>query len=141
MFKHQVSVRVRYAETDQMGYVYYGNYATWFEVGRVEALRALGIAYRDLEEQGVMLPVASYSIDFLAPVRYDEVVTIETTIEELPNSRIHFTYLCKVAEQVVTRAKTTLFFMNRATGKPTRCPEAISIALLPFFPPRDHASE
>ncbi len=141
MFKHHVTIRVRYAETDQMGYVYHGNYATWFEVGRVETLRALGTAYRDLEAEGVMLPVVHYSTEFLAPIRYDEEVEIETCIEEMPTARIRFSYSCRVGGQVVTRANTTLFFMNRDTGKPTRCPEIISNALRPFFDRHAHASE
>lgn len=138
MYKHKVTVRVRYAETDQMGFVYHGNYAAWFEVGRVEALRALGTTYSDLERDGVMLPVTKYEAEYLVPVRYDEVVTIETRIEELPSARLKFSYSCQVDGKEVTRAKTTLFFMDKASGKPIRCPEEISNALLPYFSPRDH---
>ena len=92
IFQHEHQIRVRYGETDQMGYVYYGNYASYFEVARVEALRSLGISYRSLEEQGVMMPVKLYSIDFKLPCKYDELLTIRTEIREMPEARIRFYY-------------------------------------------------
>jgi acyl-CoA thioester hydrolase len=129
IYKTQTSIRVRYAETDQMGYAYYGSYAAWFEVARVEALRLLGVSYRDLEEAGVMLPVAAYAVNYLLPVRYDDEVRIETIINELPTARIKFAYTCYVGGVEVTRAETTLFFMDAKTRRPIRCPQALSTAL------------
>ena len=77
-------IRVRYAETDQMGYCYYGNYSAFLEMGRVEALRDLGIRYRDLEKSGIMLPVSTLEINYRIPLRYDEIITVETTISDFP---------------------------------------------------------
>jgi acyl-CoA thioester hydrolase len=88
MFVSEYKIRVRYAETDRMGYVYYGNYATYFEVARVEALRRLGVSYRQLEDSGILLPVLNYSVKFLKPVYYDEEIKIITAIPELPGARI-----------------------------------------------------
>lgn len=133
MYQTVVKLRVRYAETDQMGYAYYGNYAAWFEVARVEALRELGVSYRDLEAANVMLPVSEFSVNYLLPVRYDDELKIETVIAELPSARIHFAYSCRVGGHIVTRAETTLFFMNALTRRPIRCPEQLSTALLRHF--------
>ncbi|MBP6403824.1 MAG: acyl-CoA thioesterase, partial [Bacteroidia bacterium] len=86
MYTSEIQVRVRYAETDQMGYVYYGNYAAYFEVARVEALRSLGFSYKKLEEDGLMLPVLDFSVKYFKPAYYDDVLTIKTTIRELPQA-------------------------------------------------------
>ena len=80
MFTSEISLRVRYAETDRMGYAYYGNYATWFEVARVEALRTLGLNYRELEDDGILLPVIDYHTRYLKPAFYDDELTVKTTI-------------------------------------------------------------
>lgn len=85
-------LRVRYAETDRMGYVYYGNYATYFEVARVDCMKALGFSYRELEDQGILMPVVSYNIKYLKPAFYDDALTIRTSIQELPEARITFHY-------------------------------------------------
>jgi acyl-CoA thioester hydrolase len=92
MFKSETSLRVRYAETDRMGYVYYGNYAGYYEVGRVEALRSLGMSYREMEDSGIMLPVLTYHIKYFKPSFYDDLLTIQTIIPEIPTTRIKFQY-------------------------------------------------
>ena len=127
MYKWQVKLRVRYAETDQMGFCYYGNYAQYFEVARVEALRNLGVSYKELEDQGIMLPVTKYSIDFIAPAHYDEELTIEVRIEKMPGVRISFTYDTKNQEnKIINRAITDLVFVNSSNKKPIRCPHRLS---------------
>lgn len=133
MYTAEYTVRVRYAETDQMGIAYYGSYAAWLEVARVETLRSLGLTYRELELQGVMLPVADLHISYLKPVRYDDELRIKTTIGEWPSVRIRFEYQCFVGEEEVTRASTTLFFMDASTRRPRRCPDSLSSALHRFF--------
>ncbi len=133
MYTAEHTLRVRYAETDQMGIAYYGSYAAWLEVARVETLRQLGLTYRKLEEQGVMLPVSDLHIQYIKPVRYDDELVIRTTIDALPSVRIRFNYTCFVGDQEVTRASTTLFFMDAATRRPTRCPNELSNALRPYF--------
>ncbi|GIR58266.1 MAG: hypothetical protein CM15mP65_08470 [Crocinitomicaceae bacterium] len=88
MYKSEVKLRVRYAETDQMGYCYYGNYAQYFEVARVESLRSLGVAYKDLEDMGIILPVTHFQIKYLKPAFYDENLSVKSYIVKLPSARI-----------------------------------------------------
>ena len=134
MFTHSTQLRVRYAETDQMGYVYYGNYATYFEVARVEALRHLGIRYRDLEEQGIMMPVLELKCKYKKPARYDDQLTIKLMIRELPSVRIRFDYeLYNESGLLLNVGETTLFFVDMATQKVVACPEPIFRALTPYF--------
>jgi len=125
MYTHQIQLRVRYAETDQMGYVYYGNYASYFEVARVETLRACGITYRELEERGVMLPVRDFQIRYHRPARYDDALDITTTITELPSTRIRFEYQTHLNGELINTAMTDLVFVDRESGRPKRCPEDV----------------
>lgn len=123
MITSSVNIRVRYAETDQMGYVYYGNYAQYFEVARVEMLRELGFSYKLLEEQGVMLPVVHYEIKYFKPAFYDDMLEIKTTISKLPSARLQFSYQTfNAAGELLNEAATTLVFINRETGRPCRAP-------------------
>lgn len=127
MFTQDVPLRVRYADTDQMGYVYYGKYAEYFEVGRVEALRKLGFRYRDLEkEQGIMLPVASLTIKYKAPAYYDELLTIRTTIKERPTRVITFEHEVLNEEgKVLTEGEVKLVFVDIRTGKSVQAPASL----------------
>jgi acyl-CoA thioester hydrolase len=134
MYNSEISLRVRYGETDQMGYVYYGNYAEYFEVARVEALRNLGFSYKSIEEQGILLPVYSYAIKFFKPAYYDDLLTVKTVIREKPLARITFHYeTYNEADVLLNEAETTLVFINRKTGKPMQAPEALSKKLNTFF--------
>jgi acyl-CoA thioester hydrolase len=118
-----IKLRVRYGETDQMGYCYYGNYAQYFEVGRVETLRELGMSYKSLEEQGVMLPVSDFSVKYHSPSFYDDELTIKTVISEIKGARIHFDYEVKNADdKLICTAKTTLVFVDKTTMKPIQTP-------------------
>ena len=117
------SFRVRYAETDQMGVVYHGNYAQYFELGRVEWLRAMGITYRSMEDNGIMLPVISLHIDYKKSARYDDLLTLETQLVARPLVKIAFDYRLFNAEgELLATAHTVLVFMDKATGKPIKCP-------------------
>lgn len=117
------SLRVRYAETDPMKYVYYGNYAQYFEVARVELFRSLGISYDEIESQGIWLPVSEYSIKYLKPALYDEVLEIHTFIKKIPGVRVEFEYeIYNSSKQKITEAKTTLFFLDSKTNKIVKCP-------------------
>lgn len=128
--KFYSTVRVRYGETDQMGYCYYGNYAQYLEIGRVEALRSVGIRYKELEDEGIMLPVMDLQIKYLSPAKYDDLLTIETSIEEITGSRIFFTYkICNEFEKEVVIAKTTLVFVAKETMRPIKAPDCILNAL------------
>jgi acyl-CoA thioester hydrolase len=135
MFTLDTTVRVRYGETDRMGYVYYGTYALYFEVGRVEALRVLGFPYRDIEEQGVMLPVHDMQVKYHRPARYDDVLTIRTTIRSMPAVRIVFDYQVLDAHGVLlTEAVITLVFVDRASGRPRAAMKELVDALASYFP-------
>lgn len=134
MYQQNVELRVRYAETDQMGYVYYGNYAIYYEVARVELFRRLGFPYKDLEESGIGMPVASLSIRYQRPARYDDRLTITVSIPEKPRARIKFIY--EVTNQdgnLINTAETELVFIKLDTGRPTRLPEIMEKLLQPFF--------
>lgn len=124
MFETTTQVRVRYAETDQMGVVYYGNYATYFEIGRVEALREMGASYRAMEESGVMLPVLDLKVKYIRPAKYDDLLTIKVTVPQMPNTRITFLYEITNEEgTLLTVGETTLVFVDMAKNRPTAIPE------------------
>lgn len=117
------SLRVRYGETDPMKYVYYGNYAEYLEVARVELFRELGMSYDEIENQGIWLPVSEFNIKYLKPARYDELLEINTYIKKIPGVRIEFEYEIYNSSKVkITEAKTTLFFLSSETAKVIRCP-------------------
>jgi len=118
-----------------MGYVYYGNYALYYEVGRVELLRSLGITYADLERQGIGLPVLLFNIKYVKPARYDDLLSLKTTLIEMPSSRITFEYECRdVNDYVLNIGTVTLAFIDIKLGKPIRCPENLERILKGFFP-------
>lgn len=126
MYQTEVKIRVRYAETDQMGYCYYGNYAQYFEVARVEALRDLGVSYKKMELEGIMLPVTDFQIKYLKPAYYDDELTIKTTIEKTPGVRIEFKYETFNEENIkLNEASTILVFVSKDGMKPTRAPEEL----------------
>lgn len=134
MYQHEVQVRVRYAETDQMGFVYYGNYAMYYEIARVEAFRQLGYPYKKLESDGVGMPVISMNVNFHHPALYDDVLTIKVTIPEKPKSRIRFAYEITNQEgKLINTGNTELVFIKMETGKPTRLPEVMNNLIEPFF--------
>ena len=134
MYRNETQIRVRYAETDQMGYVYYGHYAAYFEVARVEMLRSLGFSYKVLEEEGVILPVLNYSIKYIKPAFYDELLKIKIVIKELPATRIRFDYeTFNEKEELINIAETTLVFVNKKTGRPTTPPDDLLEAMKRFF--------
>ena len=126
MYLHETKIRIRYGETDQMGYAYYGNYAQFFEIGRVEMLRELGVSYRSMEEDGVMLPVVDYSVKYIRPALYDDLITIKTMITEVPSVKIHFAYeIYNESGSLLTTAKTTLVFVKKENMKPTSPPQKL----------------
>jgi acyl-CoA thioester hydrolase len=134
MIKTEISLRVRYAETDQMGYVYYGHYAQYFEVARVEMLRTMGFSYKKLEEEGVILPVLELFIKYIRPAYYDNLLTIITEIRELPGTRIHFHYeTFNEKNELLNKAETTLVFVNKSTGRPTSVPNHLLEEFKKYF--------
>ncbi len=124
MFTAETQVRVRYAETDQMGYVYYGNYATYYEVARVETLRALGFSYKKLEDEGIMMPVLESKIRYLKPARYDELLTIRVKVPTFPKVKILFEYeVFNESGEKINTGETTLAFIDMKSGRPCRMPK------------------
>ncbi len=118
------SLRVRYGETDPMKYVYYGNYAEYFEVARVELFRSIGMSYEAIEKRGIWLPVSEYKIKYLKPAYYDEILEIHTFIKNVPGIRITFDYeIFNESKQKITEASTTLYFMDAEKKKPIKCPD------------------
>ena len=133
-YEHITSVRVRYGETDQMGYCYYGNYATFFEVGRVEALRAIGLIYKQLEVDGYMLPVSHFEVDYLKPAFYDDELFVKTAIIELRGPRLFFEYeITNQQRQLICTGKTTLFFVAKEGMRPIAPPDSLNTALKEFY--------
>jgi acyl-CoA thioester hydrolase len=134
MFQTTTKVRVRYAETDQMGYCYYGNYAQYYEVARVEGLRKLGIIYKDLEAQGYLLPVSDFKIKYISPAFYDEELLVKCTINEIPKVKIKFKYeIHNTNGDLLNFGSTTLVFVDRETKKPVNCPNFLINKLLKFI--------
>ncbi len=124
MYVSETKIRVRYSETDKMGYVYYGNYPEYYEVARAEAMRELGMTYREMEDKGVMMPIASMQIKYLRPAYYDDLLTIRTIIKELPASRMHFYYqVYNEQQKLLNTGETVLAFVNMKTGRPCAAPE------------------
>lgn len=118
------SIRVRYGETDPMKYVYYGNYAEYLEIGRVELFRSIGMSYNEIENQGIWLPVSEYKIKYLKPALYDQKLEIHTYLKKKPGVRIEFEYELYNEDQIkLTEASTTLFFLSAETNKIIKCPD------------------
>ncbi|KAA8480038.1 acyl-CoA thioester hydrolase [Arcticibacter tournemirensis] len=134
MFVHETKIRVRYGETDQMGYMYYGNYAEFYEVARVEMLRSLDMTYRSMEDAGVMMPVLEMRCKYLKPARYDEEITIKVILDKMPGVRIHFRYeLYNEENEFIHEGETTLAFIDMKRNRPCMPPEYFQERLKPFF--------
>ena len=134
MYQAQTQVRVRYAETDQMGHVYHGNYVVYHEVARVDAMKQIGFNYKELEESGVMMPVFENHNKFILPAKYDELLTITVTIAEMPKVKMTFSYeIRNESDQLVNEGWTTLFFMNMESRRPTKAPGHLIEVLTPYF--------
>ncbi|MEB0260979.1 thioesterase family protein [Mucilaginibacter sp. 10I4] len=134
MFQNATKLRVRYGETDQMGYMYYGNYAEFFEVGRVEMLRSLGLTYSGMEASGIMMPVLELKCKYLKPARYDEEITINVIMDKMPDVKIHFRYeLFNEREELIHLGETLLAFVNMKSNRPCLPPADFIEKLKPFF--------
>ncbi|MFW5792827.1 MAG: acyl-CoA thioesterase [Bacteroidota bacterium] len=124
MFVNETKLRVRYAETDQMGFVYYGNYAQYYEVGRVSAMRELGISYKEMEEKGVIMPLVSMNVKFIRPAHYDDLLTVKTYVKEMPKVRMTFEYEIFNEEGVLLNVgETVLVFVDPIKTKPCGAPK------------------
>ena len=126
MKNFSTNIRVRYGETDQMGVVYHGNYASYFEIARTEWLRNLGVTYKELENKGIMLPVISLFFNFIKSAKYDDVLTIIVILKKNPLVKIEFDYeIYNQKKEKISTGNSILAFMDMKTNKPLRCPDYI----------------
>lgn len=122
----EIEFRVRYGETDQMGVVYHGNYAQYFEMGRIGWLRDMGFSYKVMEETGVILPVTSITINYKKPARYDDIITVRTRLVKLPTAKIEFDYeIVNKKNEILTTGNSVLVFVDVLKNRPTKCPDYI----------------
>ncbi len=135
MYSFDVQKRVRYGETDQMGYLYYGNYAQYFEIGRVEMLRSLGLTYKEMEqEHGIWMPVVYLETRYVRPALYDELLTIRTTLRKLPEKFITFHMeIFNEKNKLVNGGSVKLCFVEAQSGKTIYAPEFLLEKLRPYF--------
>ncbi|WP_442587098.1 acyl-CoA thioesterase [Pedobacter sp. AW31-3R] len=134
MYTHSTKIRVRYSETDQMGYVYNGNYAQYYEVGRVEMLRSLDMTYGSMEAYGVMMPLLEMNSKFIKPAYYDQEITIKTTVKDLPGVRIVFSYeLFNEKEELINLGSTTLVFFDMEKKRPCHPPQYFMDRITQYF--------
>lgn len=126
MKNHCTKIRVRYGETDQMGVVHHGNYASYFELARIEWLENFGVSYKKLEKTGIMLPVYKMDISYKKPAYFDDRLEIETSLKQKPTAKINFQYIIRnSARTILTEGSTTLVFTDKQTNRPMRCPKSL----------------
>lgn len=134
MLSDEIQIRVRYCEVDRMGYLHHGNYAVYFEEGRTELIRKLGLTYREMEDQGILLPVRELYIKYFKPALYDDKITIQTTLAGNPSTRLEFEYkMLNSRGELLSEAKTTLVFVDAQSRKPIRIPEFFEKLIAPYF--------
>ena len=135
MYVFDYEKRVRYAETDKMGYLYYGHYAKFYEIGRVESLRSLGLSYKKMEdEHNVMLPVVHLEVRYIAPAYYDESIKIRSILKEMPSKMITFDHeLYNSENKIINKARVKLFFIDMTSGDRVSAPEYLTEALSNYF--------
>jgi len=134
MLSNEIQIRVRYCEVDRMGYLHHGNYAIYFEEGRTELIRKLGLTYREMEDQGILLPVRELFIRYHKPALYDDKTTIKTSLIKSPSARLEFEYqMMNSAGELLSEAKTTLVFVDAESRKPIRVPDFFDKLIAPYF--------
>lgn len=135
MFEAETHIRVRYAETDQMGVVYHSHFFQYFEVGRAESIRQLGFTYADMEKMGVIMPVVEVQCRYLRPARYDDLLTVRVQLKELPvHHKIEFHQeLLNEGGELLASGRVILYFMEAKTQKRTVMPEQLRKQLAPYF--------
>lgn len=120
---HETKIRVTYKDTDRMGYSYYGNYPTYYEIGRTEFLRELGFTYKLLEDSGFLLPIVSMSIKYLKPAKYDDLLTVKTIYKDYHSIKVDFDYeIFNQDLELLNQGNTLLYFVDSKTRKPIRAP-------------------
>lgn len=124
MIEQKTQIRVRYAETDQMGVVYHSHYAVYFEVGRADLIRAMGLTYRQMEEQGVLMPITSLHIDYRRPALYDDLLTVTSAVKEMPSRRLAIeSQIHNEAGDLLVKGKVELAFLDKKSSRTVSAPE------------------
>jgi acyl-CoA thioester hydrolase len=134
MIVNETQIRVRYGETDRMGYAYYGNYLLYYEVGRTEMIRQLGLTYKQLEDNGTLLPVHSVQIKYIAPANYDDLLTVRTSLREYPGVSIKFEYeIINSSDKIINTGEVKLVFIDSKTHRPIKAPKYFLDLIDPYF--------
>ncbi len=134
MLSNEIQIRIRYCEVDRMGYLHHGNYSVYFEEGRTELIRKLGLTYREMEDRGILLPVRELQIKYYKPALYDDKITIKTSLVKKPSARLEFEYQMMNSDgELLSEAKTTLVFVDTKSRKPMRVPEFFENLIAPYF--------
>ncbi|MCL2511386.1 MAG: acyl-CoA thioesterase [Bacteroidales bacterium] len=134
MLIHETQLRVQYYETDQMGVVHHSNYIRYFEIGRTELMRHIGLSYKEIEDSGTVMPIVGIEVRYSFPARYDEIITIKSVIKEMPKVRMVFHYeIHNQQGKLLADGNATLAFVNKETGRPQRAPEHLTTALSRYF--------
>jgi acyl-CoA thioester hydrolase len=133
MFQHTMQIRVRYGDTDKMGYVYYGNYPYYYEMARAEAIRSLGVSYKQIEDSGIVMPVTRMNVKYIQPAFYDDLLTVKVTIPELPGRGILFLYEIFKGDKKTNEGETALVFLHTQTNRLVRTPQMLLEKLIPYF--------
>jgi acyl-CoA thioester hydrolase len=135
MFTATTQIRIHYALTDQMGVVYYGNFAQFFEIGRTESIRQLGLTYKELEATGIIMPVVDMHTRYLRTIKYDDLITVKTTIKEIPvhHKIVFHSEVFNQENKLCTTGEVTLYFVEAATMKRCEMPDALKEKLFPYF--------
>ena len=135
MFTSQTQIRIHYALTDQMSVVYYGNYAQFYEIGRTEAIRELGFTYKEIEAMGIVLAVTDMHIRFLRPAKYDDVITVKTTLKEIPlhHKIVFHGEIYNQENELLNTGDVTLYFLEAKTMKRTEMPYELKEKLSVHF--------
>lgn len=136
MFTSETTIRIHYALTDQMGFVYHGHYAQFYEIGRTEAIRSIGYTYKDIEAMGIIMPVVDLHTKFLRPAKYDDLITVKTSVKELPahHKIIFHGEIYNEQDQLLSTGDVTLYFMDAKTMRRSGMPEELLEKVKAYFP-------
>ena len=134
MLVNETQLRVQYYETDQMGVVHHSNYIRYFEIGRTDFMRQLGLLYKTLEDSGIIMPITNVEVKYFFPAYYDDIIFIRSSIKETPKARVTFNYeIYNEDRKLLASGSTTSAFIDKATGRPQRAPEAMTQALAEYL--------
>ncbi|WP_372774282.1 acyl-CoA thioesterase [Mangrovibacterium sp.] len=136
MLIHKTKLRVYYEDTDKMGVVYYGNYPRYYEIGRTELIRSLGVSYKEMEDSGIMLPASSLKVNYIKSAYYDDLLTIVTIVDKIPQVKFPIrTEIYNEQGELINEGETVLAFFDRNTGKPCRAPKYFVEKIAGYFKP------